>query len=143
MTGLVHRAASKDKRKMLLRLPLVLLAFALSGCLSAIASNESTTRVRLGQIANLGIVRVTPLQVIEDSRCAAGAQCEQPGQVRIRATVGTPNGEHRRTLTLGRPQAIGGGILLLREVQPRPVAKGRIPRGDYSFVLYYQVPSAR
>jgi len=128
---------------MLLRLPLVLLAFALGGCLSAIASNESTTRVRLGQIANLGLVRVTPLQVIEDSRCAPGAQCEQPGQVRIRAAVSTPNGEHRRTLTLGRPQPVGGGILLLREVQPRPVAEGRIPRGNYSFVLYYQVPSAR
>lgn len=128
---------------MVKRLFLMLVPLSLGGCLSAIAANENTTRVRIGQNANLGLVRVTPLQVIEDSRCPAGVQCVQAGQVRLRAIVSTPTGQHQRTLTLGRPQSIGGGTLVLQEVAPRPVAEGRIAPRDYSFVLYYQVPSAR
>lgn len=145
MSGLVPVARSSDRRGMARLRPFLLapLLLALGGCLSAIAANERTTRVRLDQVANLGLVRVTPLQVIEDSRCPANVQCVQAGQVRLRASVAGPSGEHLRTITLGEPQSIGGGTLLLQKVTPQPKAEGRIEPGSYSFVLYYRVPSAR
>lgn len=124
-------------------LPLMLAPLLLGGCLSAMAANENTSRVRLNQVASLGLVRVTPLQVIEDSRCPKDVQCVWAGQLRLRASVATPSGEHSRTLILGQPQAIGGGALLLRNVTPRPAAGAAIDPRDYSFVLHYTVPSAR
>ena len=128
---------------MVRRIPLMLAPLLLGGCLSAIAANENTSRVRLNQVASLGLVQVTPLQVIEDSRCPRDVQCTWAGQVRLRASVAAPSGEHQRTLTLGQPQAIGGGTLVLQDVTPRPTAEAPIAPQDYSFVLHYTVPSAR
>jgi hypothetical protein len=124
-------------------LSLIFLPLLLGGCLSAMAANENTSRVRLNQVASLGQVRVTPLQVIEDSRCPSDVQCVWAGQLRLRASVATPSGEHLRVLTLGQPQAIGGGALVLQDVTPQPDAEAPTAAGDYSFVLHYTIPSAR
>ena len=127
----------------LLRRLILLTSLFLGGCLTAIASHDNTARARLGQTASLGLVRVTPLQVIEDSRCVQGVQCVWAGQVRVRASVESPGGEHERTLTLDQPQQIGGGTLLLEAVTPRRKAESPIPPRDYTFTLHYTVPSSR
>ena len=123
------------------RLLLLAPALLLAGCLSAIAANESVSRVRLNQVAGLGQVRLVPLQVLEDSRCPQGVQCVWAGQVRVRVSVSTPLGEHLRTVTAGQPEQIGGGTLLLETVTPRAAEGVTIPRSDYSFVFRYTVPS--
>ncbi len=112
----------------------------LSGCLTAMASSDNTVRARIGQTARLGLISVTPLQVIEDSRCARGTQCVWAGQLRVRARVEQPSGEHMRTLILGRPENISGGALMLQDAFPRPAADAPIQTRDYSFVLQYTMP---
>ena len=127
------------QRLVLALVPLLLLG----GCLSAMAASKNTSRVRLNQVASLGLVHVTPLQVIEDSRCPRGVQCVWAGQVRLRTSITTPSGEHERALTMGQPQSIGGGTLVLQEVTPQQTAGTPIAPGDYSFVFHYTVPSVR
>ena len=127
-----------DSRFLVLLAPLLL-----GGCLAPIAPNDRTSRVRLGQVAGLGQVRVVPQQILEDSRCPSGAQCPWAGQLRVRALVDTPLGDHLRTLTLGEPERIGGGTLLLESVTPRATPGASIPARDYSFTFRYIVPSTR
>jgi hypothetical protein len=134
---------SGNSRPMTFRALVLVAPLLLGGCLSAMASSQDTSRVRLGQTASVGLVHVTPRQVIEDSRCARGTQCVWAGQLRVRSTIDTPGGQHERTLTLGKPEQIGGGTLLLQAVTPAPVADQPIPPRDYSFTFHYTMPSAR
>ena len=62
------------------------------------------TPVALRQPGQAGPVVATPMTGVEDSRCPRKVQCIQAGQVRVRASVRTPSGEHQRTLTLGQPR---------------------------------------
>jgi len=125
------------------RLPVLLLPLLLGGCLSAMAPNQNTARVRLGDTAALGVIRVVPLQVVEDSRCPQGTQCVWAGRLRLRASVEPPYQAHERTLILGEPQQVSGGTLLLEEATPYPRPDRPIPPGDYTFVLRYTMPSPR
>ena len=128
---------------MISRLTALLFPLLLGGCLSAMAPNQSTARVRIGQTAALGILRVVPLQVVEDSRCPAETQCVWAGRLRLRASVEPPYAAHERTIVLGEAQQVSGGTLLLEEVTPYPRADRPIPPGDYTFVLRYTMPSPR
>jgi hypothetical protein len=82
----------------------------------------------------VGPVRVTPLAVLEDSRCAKGVQCIWAGRVRIDARV---NGE-RREMTLGEPIAAAGGQIELAEVRPERLADTALPREAYRFRFAYR-----
>jgi hypothetical protein len=69
---------------------------------------------RLGESVRLGGVRVTPLRVLEDSRCPTDASCVWAGRVRIAVRIGSSAHE----LTLGQPLPMLGGVLQLTNVLP-------------------------
>ena len=70
------------------RSPLALIpVLLLGGCLSAIAQSEDSARVRIGQTASVGLVHVTPIQVIEDSRCPINARCVWAGRTRLSVKI--------------------------------------------------------
>ncbi|MBO9518946.1 MAG: hypothetical protein J7493_12840 [Porphyrobacter sp.] len=112
----------------------------LGACVGAMAPSSNVARVGIGQSAALGTIRLVPLQLIEDSRCPVGTQCASPGQLRVRVTVQPPQGPHQRTLTLGQPELISGGTLLLEEARPHPVAGERPVGSDYRFTFRFTVP---
>src|SRR5688500_731478 len=74
----------------------------------------------LGQLAEVGGLRLVPIDVIEDSRCPAQVQCVWAGQVRVMAAVERPGGGGavNTSLTLGEPIAVNGGRLTLVTVHP-------------------------
>ncbi|MFD2578528.1 hypothetical protein ACFSTD_07775 [Novosphingobium colocasiae] len=68
--------------------------------------------------------RVTPLTVLEDSRCPMNARCVWAGQVRLSVRVETGAGTRDMEITTGKPLPVADGTLELAEVQPDRVAGG-------------------
>ena len=107
-------------------------ALALAGCASAtppaapLPSDPADDLVRatLGQSVNVGGPRVTPLTLLEDSRCPMNARCVRAGEVRIRAKITLGRGSETRELTQGQPVPLADGTLELVEVQPDKIVGG-------------------
>ena len=114
-------------------LPL-LAALALAGCVTTPPQADSgLAYARIGQTVTAGGPRVTPLALIEDSRCPQGVQCVWAGQVRIAARVATGSGSSVRELTMGKPVPVADGTLTLADVQPTKRKDTTIAPGDYRF----------
>ena len=90
----------------------------------------------LSQATQLGSRTVTPLAIVEDSRCPANANCVWAGRVRLRVAVrdglDTDSGE----VSFGEPLALTrGGWLHLLAVCPNRIAAAAIPSADYRLHL--------
>jgi hypothetical protein len=92
---------------------------------------------RLGERVQVDGPAVTPLEVLEDSRCPADAQCVWAGRLRLLATIHLGAGDQRRELVLGEPVQVADGELELMEAWPRSVAGGAIAPADYRFTLRF------
>lgn len=119
------------------------IVLALAGCVSA-ADEAETERcgamecVALGEAQQVGRwdgdLVVTPLQVLEDSRCPTGAQCVWAGRVRLSARLTTGTETIEAELTTERPHRINGGMLSIGEVVPSETAQGQaVPATRYRF----------
>jgi hypothetical protein len=115
----------------------VLLTLTLAGC-AATASPTAAGPARLGQTVHVDGPRVTPLKVIEDSRCPMNARCIWAGRVVLRATV--RGGAWKRTLdlTLGEPVQVADGKLTLTTVTPDRHTDRQIAPRDYRFTFAFQ-----
>lgn len=79
---------------------------------AAIEANEAPFRVpgtvtaRLNEEVRIGDLRVTPLAVLEDSRCPADATCVWAGRVRLRVAI---SGTGEQVMEINQPVAVSGG----------------------------------
>ncbi|MCJ2186447.1 hypothetical protein [Novosphingobium beihaiensis] len=90
----------------------------------------------LGQTVQVDGPQVTPLKVLEDSRCPANARCVWAGQVRLRIRVRTGSGHRDMEIISGKPVHIADGTLELAQVRPDKLTNrndGAIKPGDYRF----------
>lgn len=76
-------------------------------------------------------VTITPLALVEDSRCARNVQCIWAGTVRVRADIASGMGTSTMTLELGQPITTEAETVTLIAVSPGPSAGTSIPPGDY------------
>lgn len=97
------------------------------------ADDPGVSWARLGQTVNVGGPSVTPLKLVEDSRCPQGVQCVWAGRVVVSATISTPTMKLTRDLTLGQPFAVADGTLTLAEVRPTRSKDLGIAPADYRF----------
>lgn len=78
--------------------------------------------------------RVTPLEVLEDSRCPIEADCIWEGQVRLRAQLDLGHESIEAELNSSKPMRINGGFLSVAEVAPEAsVQWSPIEANDYRF----------
>lgn len=107
--------------------PLAAASLLLAGCAAAppsasaplpLEEADGLSRARIGETVSVGGPKVTPLAVLEDSRCPRNARCVWAGQVRIRVRVHLGSGTVSRELTQGHPVPVADGTLELVEVQP-------------------------
>lgn len=117
--------------KPLLLAPLA--ALALSGCITYHNRSDGITRLRIDETGYVDGPRVTPLKVLEDSRCPVGTQCVWAGRVKITARIDLGSGTQNRELTLGEPIAVADGQLTLVEVLPEKKANQNIYPDEYRF----------
>jgi hypothetical protein len=92
---------------------------------------------RFGQTIAVGGARVTPLSLIEDSRCPASVTCVWRGQVRITARIVSARGNEVRELTSGKAIEVAGGMLELADVRPPRRTPAAIPVGTYRLGLRF------
>jgi hypothetical protein len=118
---------------------LILVGAALSACAPrlgiASASAAASFGSRLGQANSLGGRSITPLAIVEDSRCPSGAQCIHAGTVRLQARVQRGTQAGTAIIGLGSPADIGGAWLHLAGVCPYPGLSRPIPPAEYRLTL--------
>ena len=112
---------------------------AAAGCAAASMTPgpvaEGIVTARLGSTEQLGGVRITPLRLIEDSRCPADAMCVHQGKARVLARIahGGSSADVEMTLS-GAPTWMDARIDLVA-VCPYPLASQPAAPGDRRFVF--------
>ena len=114
-------------------IPLALTAVLLAGCVTTRANEDGSVTARLGQTVNVGGPRVTPLAVLEDSRCPMEARCVWAGNLRLSVRVTTGAGSSVREIASDKPLQVADGQLELAGVMPPRSVRGPIKPGDYRF----------
>ena len=107
--------------------------FALSGCATTGAAQNSGNSVALGQIANVDGPHIRPIAGLEDSRCPINARCIWAGRVRLKALWVRPQGNQEIELTLGEAKPLADGSITLTDVRPQPITSKKIRPRDYRF----------
>jgi len=119
--------------------PILLATLSLmAGCASTPPKpNDGLARARLGETVYVDGPRVTPLTVLEDSRCPKGVQCVWAGRLRISARIDLGSGSQTRELTLGKPESIADGSLELVSATPHRVAGQPLDPKSYHFAFRF------
>ncbi len=106
-----------------------------AACPAATSTGMVDLETRIGQkVSGLGVT-ITPLAVIEDSRCAIDVVCIQAGTVRVRATLVSGLGTATQVFELNKPVTTEAEIVELIAVAPAPRSSVTIPAGDYRFIF--------
>lgn len=121
------------------RLAILFAPLLLAGCAATppVEATAGPIRAGIGQTVAVDGPRVTPLEVLEDSRCPRGVQCVWAGRVRISARIDLGKGSETRELTLGKPENVADGALELVEVLPDKMADRTILPEDYRFGFHF------
>jgi len=106
------------------------LAAPLSGCVSFHTVKDGISRARIDETVGAGPVQVTPVKLVEDSRCPAGVQCISAGRVRLAVRI---NGGDPVELTQGQSLATGAGTLTLVETYPERRTDWTLYPDEYRF----------
>ena len=118
-------------------LALALTAVLLAGCVTTRTNDDGSVDARLGQTVNVGGPRVTPLAVLEDSRCPMEARCIWAGRVRLSVRVTTGAGSTVRELATDKALQVADGQLVLQGVMPPRSTQRTIAPSDYRFTLKF------
>ncbi|MDE2596329.1 MAG: hypothetical protein KGL44_05555 [Sphingomonadales bacterium] len=121
------------KRLVLPALAVLLAPLLLSGCIAYHIKDDGTDRAEIGETVIVGGPKVTPLKLLEDSRCPQGVQCVWAGQVRIEVRVDLGSRSETRELTLGKGEQVADGTLTLVEVMPEKRKDTTFYPEDYRF----------
>jgi hypothetical protein len=104
-----------------------------SACPLSVTKGESTTTARLLQTIQVGGIFITPLKVLEDSRCPVDVQCIQAGRVMVAVKLESGGGVEEASLTIGSPITFVGKRVELLNVLPIKNSKQTIKPADYRF----------
>jgi len=120
---------------------LLLSAIALGACVpaqeapvvSTAPALPSGSQVELGQPVMVGELKVTPLEVAEDSRCPMNARCVWAGRVILVTRIDGQGWRETTPLTLGEPFATHGIPIRLTSVSPERVTGDAPAPAEYRF----------
>ncbi len=112
---------------------------ALSACATvpAPAPIRGDGLARLGEATRVGALVVTPLAVVEDSRCPINARCVWAGRAIVRTAVAGPSWRETLNLTLGERITMNGVPLALTSVEPGKMA-GSQPTPPQPMIFGYE-----
>jgi len=112
-------------------------------CPEIIVPKEETplpgTRVTVSTKLGQGVVAlgetITPLELLEDSRCPADVQCVWAGTVRVKGTVLSEMGLGQLTFELGKESTTEVNSITLIKAEPTKVSTGSTKESDYVFTF--------
>jgi hypothetical protein len=94
-----------------------------------------TVSARLNQSVTALGETITPLEVIDDSRCPTDVQCIWAGTVHVRAIVISGMGTGTIVLELGKPSTTEVNTITLENVEPAKNSKLPTQASDYRFTF--------
>ena len=117
-----------------------LLALALGAC-TAYANGPIVDGVpvrqdgqaMLGQPTRVGQLVVTPMKVVEDSRCPVNARCVWAGRAIVSTRIDGTGWRETTNMELGRPYNTHGIAIQLNSVEPGKMAGQETPPPAYVF----------
>ena len=124
------------KKALALVAPLVLAACTVipqSAPAEAPAPTDGIARAALGQRAFVDGPYVTPLAVIEDSRCPMNARCVWAGRTRLSVRIDLGSHSETREIGSNQPIQVADGQLSLVEVRPDTTAGQPVDPAAYRF----------
>jgi len=104
-----------------MRFAFALAALALTGCATAstpVASADGIARAGLNQRVYADGIWVTPLALVEDSRCPTDAQCIWAGRTRVMVRIDFGSHSEVGEVCSDEPLQVADGQLSLVEVGP-------------------------
>lgn len=106
-----------------------------------LVSVESPMTTTLSKAAKTLGVTVTPLKIVEDSRCPIDVQCIQAGTVRVEATIKEGSAAEKTvTFILGTAVKISDGSVTLSDASPAPQSKTTITPEQYQLTFTITKP---
>lgn len=113
-----------------------LVPLALAGCATTpVPDSDGIARAGLDQRVYVDGPYVTPVAVVEDSRCPVGVQCVAAGRTRVMVRIDLGSRSEYRVLCSDSPLQVADGTLSLVEVQPARVADAQ--PGNYRFGMRF------
>ncbi len=112
--------------------PLALAACAVAPA-PAPASQDGIARAGLNQRVYVDGPYVTPLKVLEDSRCPMNARCIWAGRTRLSIRIDLGSRSETREIATDTPIQVADGHLSLVEVQPDLMAGEQADPEQYRF----------
>ena len=116
---------------------LLLAPLALAACATvpsdAPPSTDGIARAGLNQRAYVDGPYVTPLKVLEDSRCPMNARCVWAGRTRLTVKIDLGSRSETREISSDQPIQVADGTLSLVEVQPDLMAGEQAKPKAYRF----------
>lgn len=93
----------------------------------------SGTAVAIGEPVAAGELVLTPMAMIEDSRCQQGTQCVWAGRVVVKTRIDGAGWRETVDLVAGQDQMVRGMLVVLYEVSPVRGRDAGIPETNYRF----------
>jgi hypothetical protein len=100
-------------------------------------TSRNTVEAFLNKPSAVGNIVVTPLEVIEDSRCPIDVVCIQAGTVRLRTRIVDAGNSSEQVFALGKDLTIGIQTIKLLAVIPAPKSTTPIKPADYVFTFQF------
>ena len=99
-------------------------------------ASEITTIAHIGEtIHPIANVSLTPIALVEDSRCPYGVQCIQAGTVRVQVRVVSGEGTAVETFSLGGTITTAAEAITFVSASPEKEATKTLEPKDYEFVF--------
>ena len=125
-------------------------AGALTACQSVAAPQIAVAHAAISASVDLAIggtaiingMKITPLSIVEDSRCPANANCVWAGRLLVSTRIESQGGgeELQLNLEMGKPVSVYGGWLTLANARPAKIAGETLEPRDYRFLYRFQKP---
>lgn len=94
---------------------------------------EKLVVVKLNEVGSFLSVSVTPLEILEDSRCPSDVVCIQAGTVRLKALLSSGLGSGEQIFILNQPITTEAEEVTLVEVLPTPISTEEREPSSYEF----------
>lgn len=96
----------------------------------------SNQTIGIGATARVGGVAVTPLHLLEDSRCPKDVTCIWAGRVLIRARIEAEGRSSIAEMQVGKPVATSANsAIVLARVEPERISGVGIDPADFRFTF--------
>lgn len=113
-----------------------IVSYAINGS-EEVSSDEGTITLALGETRGVHGTSITPLEVVEDSRCPMDAMCIQQGTARVRIQTVDGMGTSTSVITLAATEPVTTEVssIWLTEVMPYPMASDPTESEQYRFTF--------